>query len=100
LPVANRITRSRSKPIFTIASGISSMLTLYSKHKRKRVRCYSTSDLMSFGKEQHVSTRVYGWKDNSHSGSNAPRRRHTRRQSFPSLDNIQWKFAAAHGGLI
>ena len=90
-------SRSRARSIFTVASGISSMLSLYSKHKKKRVRCYSTSDLMSFGTEQHNPnpSRVYGWKDESQHGAH----KQIRRQSFPSLDNRQWKFAAAHDGL-
>ena len=96
--VANQRARSTStsRSIFTFASGISSMLSLYSKHKRKRVRCYSASDLMRIEKEQHGITRVYGWKDEPKSRKYAP---HIRRQSFPSLDNLQWKFAAAHNGL-
>ena len=93
--LVNRKTSSTSRSIFTVASGISSMLSLYSKHKRKRVRCYSTSDLMSFGKEQHGVTRVYGRKDESQGGAY----KHTRRQSFPSLDNLQWKIAVSHDGL-
>ena len=95
--LVNKGTRStsRTRSIFTVASGISSMLSLYSKHKVKRVRCYSTSDLMSFGKEQHGITRVHGWKDESQRGAS----KQTRRQSFPSLENRKWKFAAAHDGL-
>ena len=93
-------SQQKSASIFTVAKVITTMLTLNSKHKKKRVRCYSTSDLMDFENEKYVSTRAHGWHDEAKGGECTLLQTHIRRQSFPSLDNIQWKFAKAHDGLI
>mmetsp|Transcript_23498 Transcript_23498/g.32153 ORF Transcript_23498/g.32153 Transcript_23498/m.32153 type:complete len:427 (+) Transcript_23498:3013-4293(+) len=101
--------RIADKKIFGVAKGISEMLKLRKRHQRKIFKCWSYSDLQRLEKTVDFSGNekvLKAWsggdeaKDSTVINKSESQFSRNRRQSFPSLENLEWKMNTSHLGLL
>jgi len=102
--------RLADKSILGVAKGIGVILRLRHRHQRKILKSWSSSDLQRVQKNVNIhsvnESVLKAWsgdqeaKGSSDNNRNESQPSKSRRQSFPSLENREWKSKASHMGFL